>query len=26
LKWWNWSDEDLQKVADKEFDVLDFIK
>ena len=26
LQWWNWSDEELQKVADKEFDVLDFIK
>lgn len=26
LKWWNWSDEDLQKVADKEFDVLEFVK
>lgn len=26
LKWWDWSDEDLQKVADKEFDVLEFIK
>lgn len=26
LQWWNWSDEELQKVADKEFDVLEFIK
>ena len=26
LQWWNWSDKELQKVADKEFDILDFIK
>lgn len=26
LKWWNWSEDELQKVADKEFNVLDFLK
>lgn len=26
LQWWNWPDDELQKVADKEFDVLEFIK
>lgn len=26
LQWWNWSDDELQKVADKEFDVLEFVK
>ena len=26
MQWWNWSGTDLQKVADKEFDVNEFIK
>ena len=26
MQWWNWSETDLKKVADKEFNVNDFIK
>lgn len=26
IEWWNWSAEELQKVADKEFDVFEFVK
>jgi acetyltransferase-like isoleucine patch superfamily enzyme len=26
LQWWSWSDEELHKVADKEFNVLEFVK
>lgn len=26
LKWWNWEDDQLQKIADNEFNVKDFVK
>ena len=26
LKWWNWEDDQLQKIADNEFNVVNFIK